>query len=133
MYQDSDWIKALSRLSKLTLEGVLTWKPTELHADELPEPTDRFIRGFQCEYKGKRYRVFEVSSRHYFDEDSFYWFSQHYLEIFIIESAFSAEFVARSSPFPAAADLFRTIERAYAHQKGALDDLLGSEDSDDGT
>jgi hypothetical protein len=126
MYQDSDWIKALSRLSKLTLEGAVAWMPTELDPDELPESTDKAVRAFKCEFKDKRYRVFEVNSRRYVDEDSFYWITQHYLDIFNRRDNFGMfDFIARSAPLPAASDLFRTVERTYAHQKGALDDLLG--------
>jgi hypothetical protein len=128
MYQTSDWIKAITRLSKLTVEGALAWQSSTLDDDELPNPTDRPGRIFTGEYKDRRYRVFEVSTKAYTDEDTFYWASECYLDIFVRHSPFQYEFVTRSPSLPVVADLFRTVERKYAYQKGALIDLLDADE-----
>ena len=101
MYQTSDWIKATSRLSKLTVQGVLKWTPTELELNELPDPDDRPGRAFSADHKGKRYRVFEMKTRNYTDEDTFYWASEYYLDIFTQTNALGwVEFVTRSPSLP---------------------------------
>jgi hypothetical protein len=124
MYQNSDWIKAISRLSRLTVEGALSWKPASLEDEELPDAYDQLVRAFSCEHKERRYEVFEVRSRHYTDEDTYSLYSQHYLNIYKRTRPLYFDFITRSPPLPVVGDLFRTVERAYAHQEGALDDLL---------
>lgn len=135
MYQDSDWIKAVSRLSKLTIAGALNWKPTGLVEDSLPEPDDELVRSFSCEQNERRYEVFEVRGRQYTDEDTFYRYSAHYLNIYKRAPSKLFQFVTRSPSLPAVrsavGDLFRMVERAYAHQAGALDDLLGGDTHED--
>jgi hypothetical protein len=131
MYQTSDWIKAISRLSRLTIENAVKWKQTNLEDDELPEPSDRLVRAFACQHNNMKYQVFEVRSRNYTDEDTFYWFPQYFLDIF--KRGFSPEyvFITRSPALPIVGDLLRTVERAYARQEGALDDLLGGDNETD--
>lgn len=123
MYRTSDWIKALSRLSKLTAEGVVDWKPTSLDVDELPEPSDRLIKAFSADFRDKKYRIFEVKTRSYVDEDEYHWVSLHHLDIFE-KTPLTETFITRSSDMPAVADLLRSVERKYAFNAGALDDLL---------
>jgi hypothetical protein len=133
MYKTSDWIKAVSRLSRLTVEGTLKWAPVELESLELPEPDDRPGRAFITESKDKRYRVSEVRRRTYTDEDSFYWSTEYFLEIFERKNPIGFfEFITRSPSLPAIVNLWRTIDRKYAYQRGALDDLLGGDDDSDG-
>jgi hypothetical protein len=61
----------------------------------------------------------------YVDESEFYWSSAYYLDIFVRSSPIAwYDFVTRSPELPVVADLFRTVERKYAYQKGALVDLL---------
>lgn len=128
MYQTSDWIKAISKLSRLTVEGKLKWAPAELEAGELPSPDDRVRRAFSADSKDKRYRVFEIMTRNYTDEDTFYWNTDYYLDIFTRSSPIAwHEFLTRSPSLPAVGNLWRTIERKYAHQRGALDDLLADD------
>jgi hypothetical protein len=130
MYQSSDWIKAVSKLSRLTVQGVLKWTPTELETDELPDPDNRAGRAFSADNNDKRYRVFEVKLRNYTDEDTFYWQTEYYLDIFERNGPIGwYEFLTRSPSLPVVGNLWRTIERKYAHQRGALDDLLGGEDA----
>jgi hypothetical protein len=132
MYQPSDWIKAISRLSKLTVRGALTWKPVELETADLPDPDDRPGRAFKADNKDKQYRVFEIKTRRYTDEDTFYWATDYYLDIYTRPNPISwYEFLTRSPSLPAVGDLWRTIERKYAHQQGALDDLLMDDDDSD--
>jgi hypothetical protein len=134
MYQTSDWIKATSKLSRLTVQGALTWSPADMEATELTDPSDRPGRAFTAENKDKRYRVFEVKTRNYTDEEAFYWSTDYYLDIFTRATPISwYVFLTRSPSLPAVANLWRTIERKYAHQQGALDDLLtDGDDSEDG-
>lgn len=133
MYQASDWIKAVSKLSKLTVQGALTWTPVELEADELPNPDDRAGRAFSADNKDKQYRVFEIKNRVYTDEDTFYWNTDYYLDIYTRSGPIGwHKFVTRSPALPAIGDLWRTIERKYAHQQGALDDLLTDGDGSEG-
>ena len=74
-----------------------------------------------------------MKTRNYTDEDTFYWASEYYLDIFTQTNALGwVEFVTRSPSLPAVVNLWRTIERKYAYQRGALDDLLtDDEDSED--
>jgi hypothetical protein len=131
MYQTSDWIKAISKLSRLTVQGVLRWTPVELEANELPDPDDRPGRSFAAENKNKQYRVVEVRSRNYTDEDTYFWTRDYYLDISTRENPLRGyEFLTRSPSLPAVLNLWRTIERKYAHQQGALDDLLTDEEEE---
>ncbi|MFT4277822.1 MAG: hypothetical protein QM576_15835 [Rhodopseudomonas sp.] len=127
MYQKSDWIKAVSKLSRLTVQGDVKWEKLELDEDDLPDPNDRVGRAFSANIKDKQYRVFEVKRRTFTDEFNFYWNIYVYLDVYSSKRGVRDEFVARSPLLPVVADLWRTIERKYAHQNGALDDLLGDE------
>jgi hypothetical protein len=133
MYQTSDWIKAISKLSRLTVQGALKWTPVEMETNELPDPDDRPGRAFTADNKDKQYRVFEVKTRSYADEETFYWSTDYYLDIYTRKSPIAwYEFLTRSPSLPAVANLWRTIERKYAHQQGALDDLLADDGDSEG-
>jgi hypothetical protein len=133
MYRNSDWIKATSKLSKLTVQGALTWSPVDLEATELSDPSDRPGRAFLAD-NNKRYRVFEVKTRNYTDEEAYYWSTDYFLDIFTRATPIDwYVLLTRSPSLPAIANLWRIIERKYAHQQGALDDLLtDGDDSEDG-
>ena len=72
-----------------------------------------------------------MTSRHYTDEDEWYWVKEYYIDVFKRRFGHLFDFVTRSPNLPAVSDLFRTVERKYAFQKGALQDLLGNEEEEE--
>lgn len=121
-YTTNDWIKAVSTLLRLTVEGNVKWQPHHIGSEDLPNPADRPGRAFYAAYKARKYRLFSFQRREYDGEyDQFYFVQSYGLDIFDV---FGNELLARSIDLRALADLFEAVEQQLAFAKGALNDLL---------
>jgi hypothetical protein len=128
MYQNTDWVKAITKLSRLTSEGSIQWRPYAEAVRNLPHPDDRVDHAYSARHGDKEYIIYKLIIREYNAEnDEMFNDLGFYLNIYKFGLLGDLTFLARSPRLPAARDLYRAVEKKFAFEANALGDLLDDE------
>ncbi len=78
---ESKYIKTVLKLNRLTKENELVWNTARFEPNSI-SGTERIVgNSFITTANKKQLRLYKFESRHYTDEDEFYWVPDYRLEI----------------------------------------------------
>ncbi|WP_192257533.1 hypothetical protein [Mesorhizobium silamurunense] len=126
MYSDREWVKAISKLTRLTIERKVVW---ELIDDYPLSDTRRLDRAFRTTQEGKTYIVFSFEQQLWTDEETYVWDDRYGFDIWQASVINTMEYRIASSPSVAAINnLFKSVEGQFAQDQNALGFLLTDDD-----
>lgn len=120
-YSSKDWRDAITKLIKKTSEKEISWEHSNIfEADQMTEVD----RSFKCTINDKTYVVSATRSRHYIDEDEFYWVDDCDFSIFMKERAQYILLASAPADLNIVGSLYSVAEKNFAYSVNALGDLL---------
>lgn len=119
-YTPDQWRSAISKLLKLTSKQEISWSPTNIFEGDAWTQVDR---SFVARLNEKSYVVSATRSKHFLDEDEWFWEGKFDLSIFERGVA-GFERIASSPDTSLISNLFLAAEADYAFRRGALDGLI---------
>lgn len=120
-YNADDWRRAITNLIKMTTRKELSWHSTDIFKADAWTEVDR---SFSTKFKDKIYVVSRTRSRHYIDEDEFYWVDG--VDFSVFRSVLGREEWLASAPsnLNIVGQLCSIAEASFAFDSDALGGLL---------
>lgn len=83
MASKNDFSKVISKLNRLTQEGVVTWRRTDPPKSIMTGTDDHIFNFYLAKYKGKYIGLYEERYQNYsMDLDNYYWAKRTVLALF---------------------------------------------------
>ena len=119
-YSEDDWRKAITRLIQMTSNGELSWAE---YPDFKADAWTEVDRAFACKLKDKKYVVAAIRTRHYVDEEEFFWVNG--VAFAVYKAGFADLFIGEAPRTLSVLDsLLSVVTDSFVFSQNALGDLL---------
>lgn len=129
MIEDSEFLKLVSLLTKLTVSEKLSWNDGEPPSELVDGTNDRIPAFFSTSYKNQKIGICEVRSQGFDgDRERFYWIENHSLVFFDFRGRIQWKSTRNVSGLES---LFEVVRASVFDVDGILKNLLSSNSDED--